>query len=190
MSATIRFAVLGLMAGALVAAAGCGGRAAPAGGSSPDGTVRTAPPPIDQPPPPITTDQGTNFRVTVQTSSGLFTVDKLEVEFNKRRGLHYITGFYRDQWDQMTTIPFRDIQRIEFFGPMPTTLFEQAIIGREQMNLYNDNAFGTRVFLRNGDDVEFFAFIPKLRGEKDLVLWEFPMNSNNNAISYIDFDNR
>jgi hypothetical protein len=172
-------------AGVLVLAAGCGGGGTavppPAGQTGAGSDIAT-------PPPPITTDRGEIFNVTFHTRTGEFPVDKLEIEFNRRRGIHQLYGFYRDSYMEMARIPFAELSRIDFLGEMPPELFSQATVGREQEKLSQDNAFQVRLTYRDGRQEEFFAIIPKFRGEKDLVLWEYPMSNQNLTIEYIDFD--
>lgn len=169
------------LAGVLVT--GCGGTA---GSGAHAGTDKTDS--IARPPAPIVTDPGETFNVTMYTTSGQFTVDKLEIEFNHRRGIHEFYGFYRDAYAEMKRIPFGDLLRVEFLGEMPQALFEQAIVGREQMNLRQDQAFTVRLTFKDQSQREFFAIIPKFRGEKDLQLWEYNMSSKNQTIQRIEFD--
>jgi hypothetical protein len=167
-----------------VLAAGCGGggTAVPPAGAPGSGTD------IATPSPPITTDRGEIFNVTFHTRTGEFPVDKLEIEFNRRRGIHMFYGFYRDSYSAMARVPFADLARVDFLDEMPPELFAQATVGREQERLNQDNAFQVRLTYRDGRQEEFFAIIPKFRGEKDLVLWEYPMSNKNMTIEYIDFD--
>lgn len=159
---------------------GCGGSA---------GTSQRAPAgdPVDRPPDLIETSPRDTFNVDFYTSGGQFLVEKLEVEFNRRRGIHEFYGFYRDSYKELARIPFRDLSRLDFLGPMPPQIFDQAIIGRESENLRQDQAFQVRLTFRDGRQEEFFAIIPKFRGVKDLELWEFSMNSGNNVIEYLEF---
>jgi hypothetical protein len=168
----------GLGLGVSMTMAGCGG------------SVQTSPnpTPVDRPPPPITTDQGEIYNVTFNSSAGQVLVDKLEIEWNKRRGIHSFYGFYRDDYQEMATIPFRDLKRVDFLAPMPQDLFEQAIIGREDLNLRYHHTFTTRLTFWDGRQEEFYAIIPKFRGEKDLELWEFNMDNTFLSVAYIDFD--
>jgi hypothetical protein len=175
-----------LVAGGL--AAGCGGSAGSAAGSGTGAGHSTDAGSIDRPPDPIVTDPDETFNVTFMTSGGQFQVDKLEIEFNRRRGIHQLFGFYRDAYAEMERIPFSELQRVEFLGEMPPPLFEQAIVGREQMNLRQDQAFTVRLTFRDQTQREFFALIPKFRGEKDLQLWEYAMSNKDETISFIDFD--
>ena len=145
-------------------------------------------PPSGLPPGAIQTSPGDAFNVTIYSLGGQINVDKLEVEFNRRRGIHAFYGFYRDQYEEMTTIPFSALKRIQFEGPMPVGLYDQATIGREALNLSRDYAFQVQLTYRDERREEFFALIPKLRGEKDFVLWELTMNSSVAQIDYIDFD--
>jgi hypothetical protein len=164
----------------VLAAGGCSG-----------GGADQAPAPADEiarPAPPIATDRGEIYNVTIHTGASQFLVDKLEIEFNRRRGIHEFYGFYRDSYDTMARVPFTDIERVEFLGEMPVPVFEQAIVGREQENLHQENAFRVRITFRDSRQEEFFAIIPKFRGEKDLQLWEFPMSNRNPVIAYIDYD--
>jgi hypothetical protein len=140
------------------------------------------------PPPPITTDRGEIFNVTLTTSQGQILVDKLEIEFNRRRGIHELYGFYRDSYRDMVRIPFADLKRIDFLRQMPQHDFEQAIIGREDQRLTLQTAFEVKLTHKDDRQESFYAMIPMFRGEKDLNLWEWPMDSRNNAIQYIEFD--
>jgi hypothetical protein len=149
------------------------------------------PPPASQATPePIPDTGGEEFNVTMVTRTGQFYVDKLEVEFNRRRGIHSFFGFYRDSYDQMVNVPFRELSRVEFLGPMPPSLFDQARVGRESLNLSEDFAFRVRLTFKDQRQSEFFAFIPKLRGERDFTLWELTLTNANNAggIQYIEFN--
>ena len=140
------------------------------------------------PPPPITTDRGEIFNVTLTTNQGQILVDKLEIEFNKRRGIHEFYGFYRDQYQDMVRVPFADLKRIDFIRQMPQHDFEQAIIGREDQRLLYQNAFDVKLTHKDDRQESFYAIIPMFRGEKDLNLWEYPMDARNNPIQYIEFD--
>jgi hypothetical protein len=140
------------------------------------------------PPPPITTDRGEIFNVTLTTNQGQILVDKLEVEFNKRRGIHELYGFYRDQYQDMARMPFADLKRIDFIRQMPQHDFEQAIIGREDQRLVQQWAFEVKLTHKDDSQESFYAIIPMFRGEKDLNLWEYPMDSRSNPIQYIEFD--
>jgi hypothetical protein len=170
-----------LLAGGLVG--GCGGSAG-------SGAKTEADPggSIARPPEPIITDPDKIFNVTFYTNAGQFQVDKLEIEMNHRRGIHEFFGFYRDTYTQWVRVPFSKLLRVEFLGAMPTSLFEQAIVGREQLNLRQDNAFDLRLTYKDQTQEEFFAIIPKLRGEKDLQLWEYNMSNRNQPIRTIEFD--
>ena len=168
--------------------AGCGGGGTAGGGPHPGPQAVPAPPADEGIPEPLGTAHGEIFNVTIFTATGQVYVDKLEVEFNRRRGIHSFYGFYRDAWDKLVTIPFRDLLRVDFLGPMPPELFDQAIIGRESMNLHLENAFETRLTFRDQNQEEFYAIIPKLRGEKDFQLWEMSLNSRAMPIQYIEFN--
>lgn len=170
-----------LLWGALgLSAAGCGG-------TSPGQTVGTGP--IERPPDPIpTTSPADVYNVTINTPGGQFLVDKLEIEFNRRRGIHEFYGFYRDQYDTMVRIPFYKLTRVDFTGPLPQSVFDQINIGREQEYLQPNQGFILRLWFREGSQEQFIAFIPRFRGEKDLQLWEFPMDNNFLPIDYIEFD--
>ena len=173
------------LAGVVVALAGCGG-----GGYGTHPTPRVADHggPAGKPPEAVVTQPGEVFNVTIYTSSGQAYVDKLEVEFNRRRGIHAFYGFYRDQYTEMVTIPFSALKRVDFEGQMPVGLFDKAIIGREAMDLNRDYAFQVQLTYQDDRREEFFALIPKLRGERDFVLWEQTMSSTVKQIDYIDFD--
>ena len=145
-------------------------------------------PAASPPPPPITTDRGEIFNVTLTTNQGQILVDKLEIEFNRRRGIHELYGFYRDSYRDMVRIPFLDLKRIDFLRQMPPHDFEQAIIGREDQRLLLQNAFEVKLTHRDDRQESFYAIIPMFRGEKDLNLWEYPMDSRSNPIQYIEFD--
>jgi hypothetical protein len=157
------------------------------GGSSAGQTVGTGA--IERPPDPIpTTSPADVYNVTMTTTAGQFQVDKLEIEFNRRRGIHEFYGFYRDQYDTMVRIPFYKLTRVDFTGPLPQSVFDQINIGREQEYLQPNQGFILRLWFREGSQEQFIAFIPKFRGEKDLQLWEFPMDNNFLPIDYIEFD--
>jgi hypothetical protein len=173
-----------LVAGFALALAGCGGAAA--GGPGPQASPETRPP-AEGIPDALTTDRGEIYNVTIYSTGGQIFVDKLEIEFNRRRGIHAFYGFYRDDYAEMLSIPFRDLLRVDFLGPMPPSMFDQAIIGREDQDLRREYAFELRLTYRDNRQEEFFAIIPKLRGEKDYQLWEFTMNSAVQAIDYIEF---
>lgn len=162
---------------------GCGGSA----GSAP-GTEVNQGDTIQRPPDPIVTDPQNTFNVTISAAGSLFPVDKLEIEFNRRRGIHEFYGFYRDKYSQLDKVPFRDLQRVDFLGQMPAVTFDQATLGKENLNLRLEHAFQVRFTFKDGRQEDFFAFIPKFRGEKDLQLWEFSMNSNRRAFDYIEFN--
>jgi hypothetical protein len=164
--------------------AGCGGSAGSGAGTAADDAAGG----IDRPPAPIVTDPGDTFNVTFYTSTGQFPVDKLEIEFNRRRGIHEFFGFYRDAYDNMERIPFSKLQRVDFLGEMPPPLFDQAIVGREQMQLRQDWAFTVRLTFKDSTQKEFFAIVPKFRGEKDLELWEYNLSNKNQPIQSIEFD--
>ncbi len=174
-------AVLGLW----LAVPGCGGTSGTSGHASPPPG-----PPGPAPEEPIPDTGGEEFNVTITTRAGQFYVDDLEVEFNRRRGIHAFYGFYRDAYDKLVTVPFRDLARVDFLGPMPISLFDQAIVGREQMNIQEENAFEVRLTYKDLHQEQFFAIIPKLRGEKDFTLWELNLTNANNAggIDYIEFN--
>jgi hypothetical protein len=174
-----------MLAVCLAALAGCGGGSS---GASPTPRVADHNGPAGKPPEAIVTQPGEVFNVTIYTSGGQLYVDKLEVEFNRRRGIHAFYGFYRDQYAEMATIPFSSLRRIDFDGQMPVGLFDQATIGREAMNLDRDYAFQVQLTYTDQRREEFFALIPKLRGERDFVLWEQTMNSTVKQIDYIEFD--
>ena len=151
-------------------------------------TVSVRPSTPAPPPPPITTDRGEIFNVTLTTNGGQILVDKLEIEFNRRRGIHELFGFYLDTYTQMARIPFADLKRVDFIRQMPLHDFEQAIIGREDQRLLHQNAFEVKLTLRDDRQESFYAIIPMFRGEKDLNLWEWPMDARSNGIQYIEFD--
>ena len=173
------------LVGLVAAFAGCGGGSS---GAPPTPRVTAHNGPEGKPPEAVVTQPGDIFNVTIYTSAGQLYVDKLEVEFNRRRGIHAFYGFYRDQYAEMATIPFSSLRRVDFEGQMPVGLFDQAIIGREAMNLNRDYAFQVQLTYADQRREEFFALIPKLRGERDYVLWEQTMNSTVKQIDYIDFD--
>jgi hypothetical protein len=160
------------------------------GSSSHDKPVITSHPAANPAPvaPPITTDRGEIFNVTITTNAGQILVDKLEIEFNRRRGIHELYGFYFNSYNQMARLPFATLKRIDFLRQMPTHEFEQAIIGREDQNLLPQNAFEVKLTYRDDRQESFYAVIPMFRGEKDMNLWEYPMDSRNNPIQYIEFD--
>jgi hypothetical protein len=178
----------------LIAALGLAGWGCAGGSGSPPhpaGQPAAAPAPISEgTPEPIPETGGEEFNVTMVTQTGQFYVDNLEIEFNRRRGIHAVFGFYRDSFDNLVNVPFRDLSRIEFLGPMPSSLFDQARVGRENLNLSQDFAFRTRLTFKDQRQSEFFAFIPKLRGERDFTLWELSLSNVNNAagIQYIEFN--
>jgi hypothetical protein len=174
-------AIVLLLGGGFVA--GCGGSS---GSAAETGADRTGS--IDRPPDPIVTDADETFNVTFLTTGGQFQVDKLEIEFNRRRGIHHFFGFYRDAYDEMERIPFSELRRVDFVGEMPPILFDQAIVGREQMNLRQDQAFTVRLIFKDYSQKEFFAIIPKFRGEKDLQLWEYNLSNRNQVFQTIEFD--
>jgi hypothetical protein len=151
-------------------------------------TTSTHSAPATPVPPAITTDRGEIFNVTLTTNQGQILVDKLEVEFNKRRGIHELYGFYRDQYRDMARMPFADLKRIDFIRQMPQHDFQQAIIGREDQRLLYQNAFEVKLTHKDDRQESFYAIIPMFRGEKDLNLWEYPMDAANNPIQYIEFD--
>ena len=162
---------------------GCGGPAAQTGHSP-----STTPIQVKDPLPDIPEDQ-TEFTARFYTPGGQFTVEKLEMEFyGGRRGRHYFFGFFRDQYDQPQQIEFRELSRVDFIDQMNQSLYEQAILGREELGLSINNAFQLRLHYWDGNQQEFFAFIPKLRGEKDFQSWEFPMDSNVRQILYLEFE--
>jgi hypothetical protein len=131
----------------------------------------------------------TDFRARFTTAGSVFLVDLLEVEFyGGRRGKHHFLGFYRDQYDQMVQVPFSDLTRIDFVGQMDKSLFDQAVFGREELGLQLNNAFELRLTYRDQRQEEFFAFIPKFRGEKDFTIWEFPLDSSQRQILWIEFE--
>lgn len=169
----------------VAALAGCGGGSS---GAPPTPRVADRNGPAGRPPEAVVTQPGDVFNVTIYTSGGQIYVDKLEVEFNRRRGIHAFYGFYRDQYEEMVTIPFSALRRADFEGQMPIGLFDQAIIGREAMELSRDYAFQVQLTYKDQRREEFFALIPKLRGERDYVLWEATMNSSVKQMDYIDFD--
>lgn len=178
----VRLGVLGAGLALVGAAAwGCGGSSA---GTSASGDLDT----IARPPAPIVKDAKDIYNVTIYTTNGQFPVDKLEIEFNHRRGIHEFYGFYRDSYSRMARIPFGDLERVDFLGQMPPAIFDQATIGRENENLSLDNAFEVRLNYKDGRQEDFFAIIPKFRGEKDLELWEFSLNAKKNVIQYIEFN--
>jgi hypothetical protein len=82
----------------------------------------------------------------------------------------------------------RDLKRIDFRGQMPEPAFEQAIVGREDQRLLPEQAFEVQLTFRDDSKKSFYALIPMFRGEKDLVLWEFSMDSRTNQILFIEFD--
>ena len=174
--------IAGVLAGVAIAVAGigCGGSAGPADRAP-------AADPVDRVPELIETNPRDIFNVHFYTTGGQFLVEKLEIEFNRRRGIHEFYGFHRDSYTDLARIPFRDLSRLDFLGPMPPQIFDQAIIGRENENLRQDQAFQVRLTFRDGRQEEFFALIPKFRGIKDLELWEFSMNNRNNVIDYLEF---
>lgn len=160
---------------------------------APGPSTETSPPPaaaddFAKPPAPLVTDRGEIFNVTINTFTNQVLVDKLEVEFNRRKGIHAFYGFYRDAYDRLTTIPFRDITRIDFLGQMPRSVYDQAIIGREAMNLHLKHAYELKVYFKDGRQEEFFAFIPKFRGERNLELWELSLDSNQRVFDFIEFN--
>ncbi len=171
--------------GLVAALAGCGGGSS---GAPPTPRVTDRNAPAGKPPEAVVTQPGDVFNVTIYTSSGQIYVDKLEIEFNRRRGIHAFYGFYRDQYEEMVTIPFSELRRVDFEGQMPIGLFDQAIIGREAMELSRDYAFQVQLTYQDQRREEFFALIPKFRGERDFVLWELTMNSSVKQMDYIDFD--
>jgi hypothetical protein len=168
-----------LWMGLLIVGNGCGGSGA---GQTVTGE------PIARPPAEIVKDPKDTYNVTINTFAGQLIVDKLEIEFNRRRGIHEFYGFYRDQYDQMERVGFDLLERVDFLGEMPRELFDQAIIGREQEHLRADQAFTVLLYFRDRPQETFFAIIPKFRGEKDLQLWELPMNNATMVIDYIDFN--
>ena len=173
-------------AGALaLGTGGCGTSHAKSEPSPAVSTTHETPPP---PPPPITTDRGEIFNVTLTTEAGEIPVDKLEIEFNRRRGIHELYGFYLDAYANMIRIPFADLKRIDFVRQMPVHDFEQAIKGREDQRLLLQNAFELKLTHRDDQQERFYAIIPMFRGEKDLNLWEYGMDSRNNPILYIEFN--
>jgi len=169
----------GTLAVLVAVGAGCSSSAPPVGGGGKA---------IQPPPPAITTDRGVIFNVTITGQGGQILVDKLEIEFNRRRGIHELYGFFLDSYTEMVRIPFAEIKRIDFRGGMPQSAFEQAIIGREDQNLLPQQAFEVQLTYRDDSKKSFYAFIAMFRGEKDLVLWEFGMDSRSNSILFIEFD--
>jgi len=129
------------------------------------------------------------YNVTIRTAGGAqILVDKLEIEWNRRKGIHAFFGFYPDQYDHYATVPFGELERIDFLGPMPPSLFDQAEIGRETSNMAYINAFRTRLYFWDGRQQEFYAVVPKFRGEKDLALWEMVMTNDAMPVATIEFD--
>jgi hypothetical protein len=163
----------------LLAAAGCGGSAPP--GSKPDTGAPSGAGAEDP-------DAPGEYNVTINTRSGSLYIDKLELEFNRRRGIHAFYGFFEDQIDRLTTVPFADLERLDILEPMSHDLFDQAVLGREEMNLRRDQAFETRLYYKDQSTARFYAIIPKLRGEKDYQIWELPMTNNAAAIEFIEFN--
>ena len=88
----------------------------------------------------------------------------------------------------MERVGFNLLKRVDFLGEMPQELFDQAIIGREQEHLRARHAFDVLLYFQDGTQEAFFAIIPKFRGERDLQLWELPMNSETMTIDYIEFN--
>jgi len=178
-----------LVLAAAFAGWGCAGSAE--GPPHPAGPPDAGPPPASEgTPSPIPDTGAQEFNVTMVTQTGQFYVDKLEIEFNRRRGIHSVFGFYRDSFDKLVNIPFAELSRIQFLGPMPQSMFEQARVGRESLNLSEDFAFQLRLTFKDQRQSEFFAFIPKLRGERDFTLWELSLSNANDAggIQYIEFN--
>ena len=167
-----------------VLALGCGGSSGQGASAAPD----TQEDLIERYEPIIVTDPSSTFNVTITTIGGRFEVDKLEIEFNQRRGIHEIYGFYRDAYDTMERIPFGVLERVDFLGEMPPQIFDQAILGRENENLRQKNAFLLRLTFRDQRQEDFYGIIPKFRGEKDLQLWEHSLNNQNNPLDFIEFD--
>lgn len=163
--------------------AGCGGTAG-TGASTGNAPAET----IERPADPIVTDPQNTYNVTISSGGSLFPVDKLEIEFNRRRGIHQFYGFYRDDYSELQRVSFRELQRVDFLGQMPAPIFDQATFGKEQLNLRREHAFEVRFTYKDGRQEDFYAFIPKFRGEKDLQLWEFSMNSNRRVFDYIEFN--
>jgi len=128
------------------------------------------------------------YDVTITTTSGLIYVDRLELEFNRRRGIHAFYGFYEDRFDKLETIAWNRIERIDIQGVMPQTLFEQAILSREDQNYRRETMFETRIRFKDQTTILFYAIIPKLRGEKDFRLWELTMTNNAPQVEYIEFN--
>lgn len=168
-----------LWVGCLIVVNGCGGSAK---GETATGEL------IERPPAEIVTDPKDTYNVTINTLGGQLIVDKLEIEFNRRRGIHEFYGFYRDRYDKMERIGFNLLKRVDFEGEMPREIFDQATIGREQEHLRPEQAFTLLLYFKNGNQETFYAIIPKFRGEKDLQLWELPMNNANRVIDYIEFN--
>jgi hypothetical protein len=128
------------------------------------------------------------FNVTIYTDAGPIYVDKLELEFNQRRGIHAFYGFRRDAYEQMVTIPFADLDRVDFVDGIPPSTFDQIILGREDQNLRSESGFELMLTYRDGRTEPFYAFIPRLRGEKDFLIWERGLNSVSKDIEYIEFN--
>jgi hypothetical protein len=185
----------------VVAIVGCGGGAAQNPPASeipvvgPGGLVPETPPPGQTPPGtppggPLGEPQKVPgvFNVTITNQAGQFLIDALEIEFNRRRGIHTFFGFYRDAYHQPANIPFEQLERVDFRGMMPPELFDQAMIGREDLNLSRDVAFELTLTYKDQRQELFYAFIPKIRGIFDFKPWEVGMANNSLGIQIIEFN--
>ncbi|NNF07238.1 MAG: hypothetical protein HKN21_10800 [Candidatus Eisenbacteria bacterium] len=147
--------------------------------------------PVPDPPPPSEPNpepSGDVYNVTLYTNAGPVYVDKFELEFNRRRGIYGFYGFFQDRYERFELVSFKDLERIDILKPMDRGVFDQILVGKEEMRLRPEQAFETRLTYRTGETSRFYAIISKFRGEKDFRLWELGMTGNNAGIQYIEFD--
>jgi hypothetical protein len=120
----------------------------------------------------------TGIEVEIYTGYGRFVVNEFRIDFEERRNILQLFGFYPDQWERMEQVPLSALEEFEIRSIVDDDSFARVYKDRRDFQLNQQEIF--RVFLRmkGGNIVDYIAIIPRIRGFRDGQRWEQSMSGN------------
>ena len=143
--------------------------------------------PVQTDTPPQAQDDPNVFNVAIFTPFETLYIDDFELEFNQRRGFRAFMGFDEANFSTLTSVPWRNLQRVDFEGLVDASVWEQIFSGREDQTLTQEQIHKILLQFEDGSSRYFYAAMTKFRGYKDGVQWEYNMVGNEN-VDYILFN--
>lgn len=123
--------------------------------------------------------------VEVFASSDRFIIEDFRIDFAKMRNIYSLMGFFPDQWEKMETVPFTEIHEFQLRSVVDSDTFERIYRGREEFQLNPQEIFRVAITTRNGENFDYIAIIPRLRGFRNTQRWEQQMAGNPAGIQRI-----